>query len=328
LPLMRLSLAPHAVTRYDNCMITKSTSSSSTRNDLADLAELSDSWAIHLAAAGLAPQTLRSYAMSVDRFLAWCTEHGRPAALHRDAVAGFLADLLASGLEPTTARTRYAGLRQFSAWLAEEGEISSDELVGMRPPKLRHKVVESLSDDDVKRMAKACAGREFRDVRDAAILRLMVETGLRAGEVVALSVGDIDVRTGVAIIRKAKNRRGRKVSFGPRTAAAVDRYLRQRRGHRLAGTSALWLGDRGVEFGYAGLRKALAARAKAAGITGFHPHKLRHTFASRWLGAGGSEGGAMAQGGWSQRAMMDRYAQDTSEARAAEESRRLGLGDF
>ena len=46
----------------------------------------------------------------------------------------------------------------------------------------------------------------------------------------------------------------------------LDRYLRLRRGHRLAATPALWLGDRGRAFGYDGLHKTLAQRASAAGI--------------------------------------------------------------
>jgi site-specific recombinase XerD len=293
-----------------------------------DLASLLDSWLIHLAAEGLARETLRSYGLSVRQFLSWCTDQGITPALHRDAVKAFIAGMLASGTEPATARLRLAAIRQFSAWLAGEGETTQDELLGMKLPKLRTKVIEPLTEDDIKSLMKVCSGRDFRDVRDAAILRLVIETGMRAGEVIALRVTDIDARSGVAIVRKAKNGKGRRVSFGPHTAQAVDKYLRQRRAHRLAGTSALWLGAGGKAFGYPALRKALLERAKAAGISGFHPHLLRHTFASRWLAAGGSEGGAMAQGGWSERAMLDRYTQATSEVRAAEEARRLGLGDF
>ena len=61
-------------------------------------------------------------------------------------------------------------------------------------------------------------------------------------------------------------------------AVALDRYLRLRRGHRLATTSdALWLGDRGKRFSYDALHKSLRDRADAASVAGFHPHRLRHT---------------------------------------------------
>jgi integrase/recombinase XerD len=109
---------------------------------------------------------------------------------------------------------------------------------------------------------------------------------------------------------------------------SLDRYLRLRRSHRLAGRPALWLGDRGKGFTYDALHKTLRERADAAGIVGFHPHKMRHTWAHRWLSAGGSESGAMAVGGWTRPDMLMRYSKAQASARAAEESRRLNLGEL
>ncbi len=99
---------------------------------------------------------------------------------------GFVADLLEGGAEPATARARQLGVRRFSAWLAEEGEIDDDPLLGLKAPKLDAKVTDSLTDDEVRVLIKACAGKEFRDRRDEAIVRLMAETGMRAGEVIGL----------------------------------------------------------------------------------------------------------------------------------------------
>jgi integrase/recombinase XerD len=118
------------------------------------------------------------------------------------------------------------------------------------------------------------------------------------------------------------------VPFGPQTGRSLDRYVRMRRAHRLAETPALWLGGGGQRFGYHGLRVALALRAELAGIKDFHPHVLRHTAAQRWLSAAGSEGGLMAVAGWSRRDMLDRYTQATASERAAEEARKLNLGDW
>ena len=101
-----------------------------------------------------------------------------------------------------------------------------------------------------------------------------------------------------------------------------------RRTHRLAATPNLWLGDRGRGFSYDGLYVALRRRAAAAGVTHFHPHLLRHTAAHRWLAAGGSEGGLMAVAGWTRPDMLQRYARAGAEARAADEARRLNLGDL
>jgi integrase/recombinase XerD len=212
--------------------------------------------------------------------------------------------------------------------LLEEGESDADHLLGLRAPELDAKVVEPLTAEQIRALVAACAGRDLRDRRDEALVRLMIETGARAGEVVALGTEDVDLATGTATVRRGKGGRGRVVPFGPQTARALDRYLRARRGHRLAGTPALWLGDRGKEFSYDALHKTLGERARAAGIAGFRPHRLRHTAAHRWLAAGGSEGGLMAVAGWTRPDMLLRYTGAQASARAAIEARALNLGDF
>lgn len=293
-----------------------------------DMTALLESWDLHLRAERKSGETLRSYVTGVRQFLTWCAGTGTEPALSRPAVNAFVHALLDGGVEASTARSRQLALRRFSAWCAEEGEISRDELATLKPPKLDQKIVPELSTDQIKALLGACKGAAMFDRRDEAIIRLMLETAARAGEVVAMGVEDVDLKDGSAVIRRGKGGKGRRSPFGPQTGRAIDRYLRLRRSHRLAGTPQLWLGDRGKTFGYQGLYSALTERAAAAGIEGFTPHWLRHTAAGRWLEAGGSEGGLMAVAGWSRREMIDRYTKATSERRAAEEARRLNLGDI
>ena len=293
-----------------------------------DLAELAESWLVHLRAERKSPSTLRIYRAGVKAYLAWCQENGQPAILDRNLLAGFTAELLDQGAEPATAQARHLAVRRFARWLAKEGELAEDPLAGMRPPKLDAKVVPVLSDDELRRLVKACEGKTLRDRRDEALVRLMLETGLRAGEVVALRVEDVDVGGGTLLVRRGKVGGGRLVPFSAQTARALDRYLRLRRGHDLAHEPNLWLGEHASRLGYDGLYRTLRKRARAAGIRRFSPHMLRHTAASRWLAAGGSEGGLMAIAGLRRRDMLDRYAAATRASRAIEEARGLGLGDL
>lgn len=293
-----------------------------------DLADLLDSWTIALRAARKSPHTIDSYTTGVRLFLAWAASSGVPAELDKRTVSTWIGSLLDAGAEPATASSRLRGVRRFSAWLAEEREIPEDLLLGLRGPKIDDKVVPRLTDDQIRALLKACDGATLRDRRDAALLRLMLETAMRAGEAVGLAVPDVDLTRGLAIVRRGKGGIGRTVPFGATTAQALDRYLRVRRRHALADTDALWLGDNSRGFGYSGLHRALSKRAEAAGIEGFHPHVLRHTAAQRWLAAEGSEGGLMAVAGWKRREMLDRYTRASAAERAAEESRRLNLGDF
>lgn len=293
-----------------------------------DLEALVPSWMVSLQAARKSPSTIKSYTTGVNAYLRFCADKGTPAVLDRRTVAAFTAHLLDSGLEPATVTARQLGVRRFSAWLTEEGELDSDPLIGVRAPKIDSKVIEPLTDEEIRALLATCTGRDLMARRDAALIRFMVETGSRAGEVVGLALDDVDVVRGTAIIRRGKGGKGRIVPFGPQTAQAIDRYLRVRRSHRLASTTALWLGDRGKAFTYDALHKSLGARARAAGIERFHPHLLRHTAAHRWLAAGGSEGGLMAVAGWTRPDMLMRYTRARASERAAVEARALNLGDL
>lgn len=291
------------------------------------LEDLLASWQLSMKAERKADKTIRSYLEGVRRFLAWCAETGTTPELTAPNVRAFIADLLEHGAEASTALSRQKALRQYAGWLVREGEMESNPLVGLKPPKQDKKITHALTDDQLKALLKACQGKTLRDKRDEALLRLMAETGLRASETIGLELSDVDLNRGLAIVHKGKGNKGRVVPFGPQTAAALDRYIRARRAHQMAETNALWLGSRnGSALTYPGLDKTLKARAVDAGVGGFHLHLLRHTAAHRWLRAGGSEQGLMAVAGWSNRTMLDRYTSSSASERAADEARGLNLG--
>jgi integrase/recombinase XerD len=293
-----------------------------------DLAALLPSWERHLRAERKSPGTVQLYARGVRAFLAWTVSHKIDTVLDRPTVTAFIADLLDAGRAGNTVAARQLALRQYAKWLVAEGELGTDPLAGMRPPKLDTRVIEVLTDTQLKALVAACQGRSFQARRDEALVRVMAESGVRAGEMIALGVGDVDLDTGVLTVRRGKGGKGRRVPLGIQTIRSIDRYLRLRRGHRLAGTPALWLGAGGKSFGYYALYAALRARAERAGIPSFTPHQLRHTFAARWLAAEGSEGGLLTVAGWSKREMISRYIQAVREDLAGEEAKRLGLGDL
>jgi integrase/recombinase XerD len=293
-----------------------------------DLAALSESWLLELRAVNKSANTIRNYDEGVRTFLRWCETSDTPTELTKANVQAFLSHLLDNGLAPTTARSRYSALKRFSAWLSSERETPADDLLGMAPPKLDVKVVNPLTDAELRDLIKVCKGKDFRSRRDEAIVRLMAETGLRASELLSLQVSDLDLPHGTALVRKDKGGKARIVPFSPQTSAALDRYLRIRRDHKLADTQDVWLGARSNQFNYTGLWRTLTYRARLAGIDGMHPHRLRHTAATRWLAAGGSEGGLMQVAGWSKREMLDRYVHATASERATDEARRLNLGEM
>ncbi len=298
----------------------------------AEAEVLALSWQLCLRAERKSPQTLKVYSDGLRLYLSWCVKSA-VSPIVRGSLNLFVAELLEGGAAASTARSRQLAVRRFTAWLTEEGELETDPFLGIKSPKLDEKVIEPLTDDDLRALIKSCQppkGAEpkvaLRHRRDEAIIRFMFETGTRAGEVVVLAVDDVDLRAGTATVRRGKGGKGRVVPMGADASLALDRYLRLRRGHRLAESPDLWLGDRGKRFSYDALHKTLAERAKAAGVVGFHPHLLRHTAAHRWLAAGGSESGLMAVAGWTRPDMLMRYTKAQASARAADEARGLNLG--
>lgn len=169
--------------------------------------------------------------------------------IRREHVEAFIAAEL-ERTAPASAATRYRSLQQLFNWLDEEREITGSPMAKTRPPKIPEKPVPVLPDDDIRRLLDSCAGKDFRDRRDCAIIRLFLDTGMRLEGMAGLrySSGDpelSDVDLGSRVVRiVAKVRREMVLPIGAKAARDIDRYIRVRAGHPSAADRWLWLGPR------------------------------------------------------------------------------------
>lgn len=293
----------------------------------ARLDDLGKSFARALRADGKAPRTIVLYGLSVRMFAEWLEAQGRPATvdeLTRAAIREWLATL-ADDHTASTVRTRYRGLYRFAGWAVVEGEIDKHPMTGMSPPTPKAKPVPILSDEQLTALIRTCKGRTFLDRRDEAIIRVLLDTGVRVSELSGLTVAGVDLDNRMALVR-GKGDKIRPVYFGARTTAALDRYVRARGAHRLAESEALFLSQRGP-LSPDGVREIIRNRGLAAGIEGLHPHRFRHTFAHDFMLSGGQGQDLKRLAGWSSDVMLERYGASGADVRAKAAAERLRRGD-
>jgi len=293
----------------------------------ARLQDLQRSFARHLRAEGASERTVTIYGQAITFFCRWLEQQDRAPVLEeltRAAVREWLAQL-ADTHEASTVRTRYRGLFRFCGWLVDEDELAENPMKTLSPPQATVKPVPVLADDELAALLKACAGKEFNDRRDEAMIRLLLDCGLRVSELCGLSAEGVDLDQGMAIVR-GKGNKVRPVYFGARTARAVDRYLRMRNQHRWAHLDALFLTQRGA-LSADGARDRMKVRGAQAGIEDLHPHRFRHTFAHDFLMNGGQERDLKRLAGWSSDVMLERYGASAADARAKAAAQRMKRGD-
>ena len=293
------------------------------------LQDLVASFLRHLRAQGRAPRTGELYAQSLRFYSDWLAAQGQEATLDnftREHVSQWLASLLDSGREPSTVAARFRGLRRFANWLVAEEIIDKSPLAGMSPPQAPQRPVPLLSDDELRRLLRACHGRGFNERRDEAIFRVLIDTGIRVSELCGLTVDTVDLDAEMAIV-EGKGSKRRAVYLSPKTVAALDRYERLRRRHRYAHEPALFLGKRGP-LTPDGIRQICELRAEQAGLgRRVHPHMFRHTAAHWFLLHGGNERDLKRLMGWSSDAMLETYATSGADYRAREAVKRMRPGD-
>ena len=242
---------------------------------------------------GLSPSTLLNYAPVVEQFLSERFHNSAPnfTMLRAPHVTGFVMRH-AHQLSPKRAGLMVTALRSFFRYLRHRGAIATD-LAGCVPtvPNWSLSTLPRfLPAATVERVLKCCDRKTSVGRRNHAILLLLARLGVRAGEVVGLSLDDIDWSTAQITIR-GKGGKSAQLPLTADVGAALAAYLRHDRPR--SATRSVFLRHRAplVGFGNSSTISSLVRCAlKHAGVESSHTgaHVLRHSLATSLLRQGGS----------------------------------------
>lgn len=277
--------------------------------DPGGAAEAIDRYLAHLQSQRrLSPHTVDGYARDLAQLVALMRDDGlaSPAALHHFQIRHFAARLHGRDLHPRSIARTLSAWRGLFRWLAERGEVTSNPVDGVKPPKRGKPLPKALSPDDAVRLV--AAPRPGRDAGaamqrcDRAMFELLYSSGLRVSELTGLdaryvkdggyaSAGWLDADAAEVLVT-GKGGKQRSVPVGAPAMQALADWLAVRepiaRSAPGDGRHALFLTAHGSRMSPRAVQRRIKAHAQALGIPAdVHPHMLRHSFASHVLQSSG-----------------------------------------
>lgn len=246
---------------------------------------------VYMASRNLAKRSREGFRIDLRQLIEFLGKGGvsRPNAVTLSHLQAFLAELDRRGLTGTTRRRKVWSIKAFFDFLETSGLISESPAKRLIPPEREHKEPRFLTTQEYQALLRACAHHP----RDAAIIELILQTGIRLSEVTRLTIDDIELprrinrdpdNTG-SIHIKGKGRKERTLPLNYKACRALKAWLAVRPD----------IADPGLFV--TRFREPMASRAvqrvvgkylAEAGIKNASVHTLRHTFGTHHVAKGTS----------------------------------------
>ncbi len=246
------------------------------------------------------PKTINGYRKKVGRFVRWAesVHAGTLKDLTPERVKAYITYLQQQKLysthpiarrteqpllSPSAIRNYVRDLKAFSSWLAQEQYTPTDVLESVKKPKADETPIEPFTDDEIMRIFASLDPTDEFGLRDYVLLHTLWDTGLRVGELVNLTLQDIDLQRCQIRIAHAKFGKWRDVGFGKQTHKYLTRYLSIGRPEPLfEDEQHFFLTFDGRPLTEQAVERVCARLSKRTGIH-IHCHRFRHTFAVNML---------------------------------------------
>ncbi len=238
---------------------------------------------------GLAGNTVAAYQADLCEFWNNAAENGDlPVTLDIEDVQNHLIGLRRRGLSTASIARHLAAIKMFLRFHHQSGLLRRDVASLIEMPKKWSRLPETARYEDIEALLNAPGESDEFFHRDKAILELLYATGMRVSELAGLTLENLNLDVGY-LRCFGKGSRERIIPVGRSAIRALNAYLRKLRpALESAGSGRhVFLSRTGRPMDRSNLWRIVRKYAERAGIAkSFHPHVLRHSFATHMLGGG------------------------------------------
>ena len=235
------------------------------------------------------PATIDSYGSALREFARLIGSDTPLRRVTPQDVEHYVSRRLAT-TSPATAKLQSGIVTTFLQWASARGLASAHPWADVGHVHVDSPSPRWLCGEECERLIEAAETARTKSIiaalREPAIVRLMIDTGMRAGEVLRLRLSELDLESRTAhISAESKGRRARLVFFTQRTSAALRAYLRVRNSRKRT-TDRVFISERSSALSRTRLHGLVADAAQRAGLSDVSPHTLRHSCATMLLDRG------------------------------------------
>jgi integrase/recombinase XerD len=236
----------------------------------------------------LRPHTIRYYLNELKVYERYLLEQNQTApnkitqAIIQKNVILYMKEL---GLKTVTINTRLRAIRSYFNFLYKQKYIRKNPMEGIKLLKDRKSIVQTFSSEQLEKLLSQPDLRTFTGLRDYVMMLLLLETGIRANELVGIELSDVRLKEGAIHIKNAKTYRERIVPIQKTMREQLKKYIAIR---GVVECTSLFVTIDGTPLTKRQLQNRIAFYGRKANIEGVRcsPHTFRHTFAKLSVKAG------------------------------------------
>ncbi|MCC6167436.1 MAG: tyrosine-type recombinase/integrase [Caldilineaceae bacterium] len=244
-----------------------------------DFSAAFDMFLLDCEARRLTPGTRQFYTAKLSLFIRWCDEQGIHTLQQLTAhdLRRYLVHLSRRKLSSQYQHNLARAIRTFLNFCVRDELLAVSPFAKVQMPRLEKKLLTALSPTEIHTVLRSC-----HTERDKALCLFLLDSGVRASELIALNLADVDMKSGLVTVHLGKGQKARTTYIGARTRKELRRYLATR--PKAKPHAPLFLSElTGGRLTVDGLVQVMGRLQERSGVSTCTCHTFRRTFALNCL---------------------------------------------